>query len=193
MKKVLFFLRHPAPKIPPGYCYGSTDLEIAEPEKLSRCHSEFELIFSSPLQRCSKAAQILFPKNEIIIDERLKELNFGEWENRKWDDIPRSEIDRWGDDILNVRPGGAENFLELSERVNAFLKELLGRKEEKILVLSHAGTMRAALSYIMNISLEKTLNFTLGYFHCAEYAFAEPKSRLLFWNLDFHSFLKEKH
>lgn len=193
MKKTILFLRHPAPKIPLGFCYGQTDLEIAEPEKLSPSVSEFELIFSSPLQRCIKAAQILFPKNEIITDERLKELNFGEWENRKWDDVPKNELDEWSKNLLSFRPGGSESFQELSERVNAFLQELLQRKEEKILVLSHAGTMRAVLSHIMNISLEKTLNFSLGYFHCAEYAFAEPKRRLLFWNLDFHSFLKEKH
>ncbi len=192
MKKRILLLRHPAPKIPAGFCYGQTDLEIAEPEKLSVCSCPFDLIFASPLQRCSKAADILFPERRIILDERLKELNFGEWENRKWDDLPKKDLNEWSNNLLNYRPGGSESFQELSDRVTEFLRELLERKEENILILSHAGTMRAALSFIMNISLEKTLNFTLGYFHCAEFSM-EEKNRLNFWNLDFHSFLKEKH
>ena len=93
MKKRILFLRHPAPQIPAGFCYGQTDLEIAEPEKLSVRSSQFDLIFASPLQRCSKAADILFPERKIILDERLKELNFGEWENRKWDDLPKKDLE----------------------------------------------------------------------------------------------------
>lgn len=191
MKSILF-LRHPAPKIPPGYCYGNTDLEIAEPDKLTQSSAEFDLILSSPLQRCSKAADILFPERRVILDERLKELNFGDWENRKWDDLPKEDLNEWSNNLLNYRPGGSESFQELSDRVTEFLRELLERKEENILILSHAGTMRAALSFIMNISLETVLSFTLGYFHCAEFSM-EEKNRLIFWNRDFNEFIKRSY
>jgi len=89
----LTLIRHTSLQIPAGVCYGQTDVDVAATfmheatharDKLK--HLTFDAVFSSPLQRCVKLAHALVTDN-IAHDERLKELHFGDWEMRAWDDF----------------------------------------------------------------------------------------------------------
>ena len=90
----LFAIRHTSVAVEPGICYGQTDVPVAdsfivEKEKLAAqlYNVEFDKIYSSPLSRCKLLAENLFQKEQIVFDERLKELNFGDWELKTWDAI----------------------------------------------------------------------------------------------------------
>ena len=90
----IYAIRHTSVNVNPGICYGQTDVEVAgsffdERQKTAYEISDikFDEIWSSPLKRCKKLVQSLFPENQIKYDQRLKELNFGEWEMLSWDEI----------------------------------------------------------------------------------------------------------
>lgn len=144
----LILVRHPKPLVDPGICYGSTDLEVA-PAQLERTLAELAPqlpaglpVYASPLSRCAGLAARL--SDTPIFDARLVEMDFGSWEMRAWDDIPRADIDAWAADLPNHRPGGAENVLEMATRIAAFhadLQRQLGDDGEAIIVC-HAGAMR---------------------------------------------------
>jgi alpha-ribazole phosphatase len=143
----VILVRHPQPVVAPGLCYGSTDLAVA-PDELARARAAMSStlprdtpLFSSPLRRCAELAAGL-SCSSLTFDARLAEINFGAWEMRHWDDIPRAEIDAWADDLTGYRPGGGESVLQMAARVAAFYAELQGRDHACAIVICHAGTMR---------------------------------------------------
>ena len=86
-------IRHTRVAIPPGIVYGATDVNVAstfeEEAQIVASHirdKKFDAVFCSPLTRCRKLAAFCgYPAP--IIDERLKELNFGKWEMQAWNKI----------------------------------------------------------------------------------------------------------
>ncbi len=143
----LILVRHPRPLVAAGLCYGSTDLAVA-PDELARAHAALTAtlpsdlpVFSSPLERCAGLARRLAGA-AARFDPRLVEMDFGRWEMRAWDDIPRAEVDDWAADLAGYRPGGGETVLEVAARVSAFHADLERAGTASAIVLCHAGTMR---------------------------------------------------
>jgi len=90
----MIFLRHPTPDVAPGTCYGQTDLDIAEVgheqiEKAMATTPPVKRIMASPALRCRKLAVTLAERDniEINFDERLWEMNMGEFEGKLWSEI----------------------------------------------------------------------------------------------------------
>lgn len=80
----------------------------------------FSRIYTSPLSRCTRlAAYCGFPEAER--DERLKEMNMGEWEMQRFEEITDPRIQEWYDDYLRVRTTGGESFMDVLARVSDFL------------------------------------------------------------------------
>ena len=104
----------------------------------------------SPMQRARETADIIFADlgmapQSYRIDERLRELSFGEWEGFTWREMRTRERelaqsrqrDKWG----FVPPGG-ESYRMLAERIRP-LVEGLGRET---VIVSHGGVARAMLA-----------------------------------------------
>ena len=156
----IYFIRHTTPDVKKGICYGQTDLELVDTYSeefntvLSQLPNTFDAVYSSPLKRCTQLAKAINPK--IIVDHRLKEMNFGNWEMQAWDDIPKTEILPWFEDYVNVPAKNGESFISMNERVLNFYNFLIAQGHEQVAVVSHAGTMRCLLSYINNIPLKSS-------------------------------------
>ena len=105
------FIRHTSVDVEPGICYGCSDVGLASTFKeeayavKSSIEGEiFDAVYSSPLTRCVKLSGYCGYSTPIL-DECLKELNFGSWEMQKWDNITGPEITAWYDDWIN-QPAG---------------------------------------------------------------------------------------
>ena len=151
----IYLVRHPKPLIAAGICYGRTDVAVSAQERalvlpaLISALPKSVPIHSSPLSRCSALAGELAAAldcGEPISDPRLAEMDFGSWEMRAWEDIPRADIDAWTADLAGYRPGDGENVLEVTRRVRAFHAELLHLNHEHSIVICHAGTIRLLLA-----------------------------------------------
>lgn len=150
----LILVRHPLPLVAPGVCYGSSDLPAA-PDDVARVHAALLAsasiphgtpVYASPLQRCAALAGRL---GVHTLDARLAEMDFGAWELRSWDDIPRAEVDAWAADLANYRPGGGESVLQVAARVAAFRAELLDQHQhqhQQAAIICHAGTIRVLMA-----------------------------------------------
>jgi alpha-ribazole phosphatase len=142
----LYLVRHLQPDVPGGVCYGRSDLTVdaqlhadALPGLRGRIPPDAPL-FSSPLLRCASLARAL--SAEVRFDPRLAELDFGAWEMRSWDAIPRAEIDAWALDVANYRPGGGESVFDMAQRIGAFYDELVRAQLPAAVLVCHAGAMR---------------------------------------------------
>ena len=144
-------------------------------------------LFTSDLRRAAESAHILSSRLRCspIIDSRLRELSFGDWEGLRWDEIHQLYQDHlaaWGERWWQTAPPGGETFRDLSERVLAWFREL-GREEEIVVMVAHGGSLRALISAILHLPQDKIFDYRLDCAHVSGIA-AGGIGKLLFLNQD---------
>nr|WP_194303289.1 histidine phosphatase family protein [Acetobacter estunensis] len=141
--------RHPAVRVAAGTCYGQTDVPLAEGWESFAARLAGELavtgaqrMFVSPLTRCRLPAEWIAAQGIVRVfpDDRLMELDFGEWEGQPWSLVPREKLDEWAGDLAGFTPPGGESGNSLIARVTEFWRERL--PDGPIAILSHGGPLR---------------------------------------------------
>jgi alpha-ribazole phosphatase len=168
----LTLIRHTKVNVEPGICYGQTDVDLAQEfmtefERLALKigDTNYDLVFSSPLQRCYLLAKFLFPEKEIITDIRLTEMNFGEWEGKQWDEIFETQEGKvFFNDFVNTKCPGGESYTDLINKVNEFYNEVKSIHTGKnMVIITHGGPIRAFMHTIEDIPpkevFERNINF----------------------------------
>jgi alpha-ribazole phosphatase len=186
----LTLIRHTSLQIAPGICYGQSDIDVGEnfwieanQLKTKLTNTNFDAIYTSPLQRCVKLANAL-NLGDAIHDENLKELHFGDWEMQAWDDIPRDIFDVWAHDYANLAPPNGESFIKLQQRALDFLQVLQQQHLGKhILIVTHGGLIRALLAHVLNMELKGLFRFNIDYASVTELDFKEKVPKINFVNL----------
>ncbi len=119
----------------------------------------FDAVYCSPLGRTLKTAEIALDGKDIslIEEERIKEINMGEWEGTKGEEIkkrfPDLYSDFWERPHLYI-PISGESFHDLRQRVVPFLKDVLEEHEnENVLIVSHGCSSKVMMSYFEGRSL----------------------------------------
>ena len=159
-------MRHPKILISRDHCYGQHDV-LPCPEHLNELYEEnkdlikkFDFIYSSPLTRCAALAKKL--SSSVIFDERLKEIHFGDWEMRKWEEIGHTPQDFWLESKGNFRFPGGESFKEFKNRIADFSKT-----EEKnlknALLITHSGVIRALFVLLQKESYASAIKRKIVY------------------------------
>lgn len=164
----VYLIRHTRPQVEKGICYGQLDLELAPsfPDELAelkaKLPSEFDRVFTSPLIRCKQLAQALHPHPRS--DERLIELDFGQWEGQAWDEIPAAELDPWMQDFVHQAPPRGEKFLDMQKRVLAFWMEIKPLKQQNIAICTHSGVIRTLWAYLERKTIQEAFSeFQIDY------------------------------
>lgn len=154
-------VRHTRVALPQGTCYGWSDVPVADSFEAEakqtlqnlKAHEPFDAVFSSPLQRARQLAAFCgFP--DATLDERLKEMNMGEWELQRYDDLPARDpyILEWYENYLTLPTPKGESFPQLYARVTNFLEEVARRPYNHIAIFAHGGVLACAAIYARAIS-----------------------------------------
>jgi alpha-ribazole phosphatase len=164
----IFVIRHTKVQVGNETCYGQANVALADSfleevdavkEKLP---TDFDAVYSSPLDRCKMLSTAL-KLEDIQNDKRLIEFNFGDWENKLWNDLDQTELNNWMQDFVNIPAPNGENVLALYERVSSFLDEMRNKKHEKILLITHAGVIRCIWSYLLEMPLKNMFKIPVGF------------------------------
>jgi broad specificity phosphatase PhoE len=69
---------------------------------------EVATVYASPLLRARQTAAPIAAAvgAEVVVDDRLIELDYGEWDGRSFPDLPKDELARWRTDPTFAPPGG---------------------------------------------------------------------------------------
>lgn len=143
-------LRHTAVEIAAGTCYGRLDLPLAATAERDIAAVAAQLagfgaaqLWCSPAARCRLLAAAVAPHvgGEARVDERLLELDLGAWEGRKWDEVPRAELDRWAADPHGFAAPGGETGEALVARVSAAFADIVAQPGGHV-VVTHGGPLR---------------------------------------------------
>ncbi len=115
----------------------------------------WQRIVSSPLRRCRAFAEALAGRHglPVEVDSRFREVGFGDWEGLSPDQILATDPASYAAfhaDPVHKRPAGAEPLQDFGERVARALQDLLEvRAGEHLLVVAHAGVIRAVLGHVL--------------------------------------------
>ncbi|MEM9987685.1 MAG: alpha-ribazole phosphatase [Bacteroidota bacterium] len=159
----IYLIRHTVPKIAKGICYGQTDIELDETRFeeqvrtiLHKLPPNLDRVYSSPLARCRRLAQRL--PGPVEVDPRLMELDFGRWENKKWEEIDPETLGAWMEDFVRAKAGKGESYLDLHDRTVAFIEALSAkaRQDQCLAIVTHAGNIRSFVSYLLGLPLENS-------------------------------------
>ncbi|HLT64903.1 MAG TPA: histidine phosphatase family protein, partial [Flavobacterium sp.] len=123
--------------------------------------NDFDQVFSSPLLRCKTLAETF--SSTILFDDRLKEMNFGDWELKAWNDIPTEEIQPWYNDFVTTKAPNGDSFESLYLRCAHFFDELRTKNYKKVLIITHGGFIRSTWSYLLEIPLKNTFKISLDF------------------------------
>ncbi len=112
---------------------------------------------ASPLNRTCETMEIIraalgLPVASYRTDGILKEINFGDWQGRTWDQLrdanPQEIATRFDDPWSTIAPGvGGESFKMLSERALSWLKTV----EHDTVAVTHGGIIRCVIGHIEQI------------------------------------------
>ncbi len=121
----------------------------------------WQQIVSSTMQRCHSFADALGQRHGIPVtpDERLREVGFGNWEGLTRDQVmdrDESGYHAFYQDPVNNRPRGAEPLGDFTVRVTLAMEDILARfAGQHVLVVAHAGVIRAALGHVLEAPAQR--------------------------------------
>lgn len=106
-------------------------------------NEKINIIFASPALRTRQssgiAAEILGVK-EIIYDDRLLDINMGEFAGKTYEDYENFFSEKM--ERFEKRPEGGENWNDIVARLKPFLKDIEKKyKGQNILIVSHADPL----------------------------------------------------
>lgn len=123
-------------------------------------------LFFKCLKRALETASLILDEGSskvpIIMDKRLKEIAFGEWEGksvaRNQMEVPDEFLKFYDDPEHFAGAPGGESFAEVKERTDDFLKWLVGQEEyedKNILLVTHGVALATLLNNIKKAPLSE--------------------------------------
>jgi alpha-ribazole phosphatase len=182
----IYIVRHTAVDVPKGFCYGQMDVDILPgvEKEAERIWSElptekdYDIVLSSPLQRCTKLAhalgleksdgdvsQIANNNSDKLLfstDPRLMELNFGDWEGQNWNDL-QEEADEWMKNWVTFKTKNGESVEDFRDRIIDLLDELKSKGYKKVLLISHSGVIRLIQCITQNEALDTMFSYDMEF------------------------------
>jgi len=162
---ILWLIRHPEPdEAVRGICYGSHNVPLS-PRGIhhAQCIARYlsgrrlDAIYTSPSQRCVETARYIAAGCFCAVEpmDALRELNFGDFEGRTYDEIAEVYPDlyrEWMEHPTEVEFPGGESFKNLADRVNSATRELVARHScQQIAFVSHGGPIRVILGNVLGM------------------------------------------
>jgi alpha-ribazole phosphatase len=127
-----------------------------------------QAIYASDLQRAQATAAAIATHHTcpLVVEARLREISFGDWEGLTYTEIgicDPARLAAWEANILENAPPGGETLNQLAGRVQAVLDELLLAHEgETLLLVAHGGPLQVLLCLALGLPPEKYWQFHLS-------------------------------
>lgn len=143
---------------------GQLDLPLAQSgqELLAAMKEQFgypkvQLVYTSPLKRTVETADILFPDNQVIPIDALKDMNLGDFQGKTFKELEfQEDFVKWINNSAEYAPPGGESTLEFTKRIigaiNGIFFEMMNQKLTNVAVITHGGVI---MSLLANIGLPK--------------------------------------
>ena len=170
---MIYLVRHGEPDVPEKMCLGCrTDPWLSERGKkqaewLQQYFSEMEQLklYSSPQKRAVETARLIIPNTPVNLYPELREQDMGVWDGLSFREIRvlYPELYQRRSHDRTLLPPGAEPFGNVAERMLRVLFSFNDEAQREVVVVSHAGALRALLCRVMNVPFSECREFSLPY------------------------------
>ena len=124
---------------------GWTDQSILPLTDLAPLPIQFAKVFGSDLKRCKETAKGYYPQADFIPYKELRELNFGDFEMKTYDQLQHEPIYRqWIDEPEKVTPPNGESFQSFTKRVVSKFQQIINEDRAYCFIV-HGGVIRLLL------------------------------------------------
>jgi len=165
----LYLLRHGKTWGKPAL-NGNTDVGVEESVQINIADTllqkyVFSKVYSSPLQRCYRVAEILTEKKpalKLVLEPRLKEQNFGQFDGVPFDDLDKEwkKLERFWSNPAQYPLPDSEPLQEGVERVVKAWEQIIQQCEQDTLVIAHGGPIRYIIAHILGLDWQNPLLYT---------------------------------
>ena len=143
-------------------------------------------IYSSPVRRAIESAREADTHSPLAtVDERLREIDFGEFEGLTYDEIARlypEKYDEWMTRPTEVTFPDGESFTAMAARVHEAMDHIRGiHSGETVAIVSHGGVNRIALATALELDPRRIFRLDQAYacVNVIDYIRGEPLVRLV--------------
>ncbi|MBR1816758.1 MAG: histidine phosphatase family protein [Lachnospiraceae bacterium] len=133
-----------------------SDKGIREITDKKSFYNKSDLLFISPMLRCRQTAEILFPAQEAYVIEEWKEIDFGQFEGKSYQELSGNPLyQEWVD-------SGCKGQIPDGETLEVFInRSMLGLKKSLEICEKHLLNLREMTKQVpLNYSLKMADNST---------------------------------
>jgi broad specificity phosphatase PhoE len=165
----LLLIRHAEPQDDAhGRVYGRLDVGLSprgreQARRLAAVLEPVSAVYSSPRRRALETADPLAVP--VVVDERLREIDFGALEGRSYEDIQQEQPElfrHWMETPTEVDFPGGESYADVRTRAIDALGAIRGRHETAAIV-AHGGVVRALLAHCLAMPDEAIFRIDVPY------------------------------
>ncbi len=146
-----------------------SDVGWQQMREATRPCNHWELIVSSPLQRCAKFARELaeFRGLPLQVEDQFREISFGVWEGRTPGELEKEDPEGmrafWDDPVAHW-PEGGEPFDRFQQRIATVWEKLLAENAGRhTLLVAHGGVIRAILFQLLGVPPQNFFRIQIPY------------------------------
>ena len=156
---IIHFIRHGAiDETLSGKYIGTTDVPLSEKGRLDLKKLDYEyrypgtqVVFTSPLKRCTETCKILYPELNPLSITALSECNFGEWEGKTAEELKNdSDFEKWLAGDNSVKPPRGESNADFTRRIcrmfESIVEGLIKTGTTESVIVTHGGVIMTLLA-----------------------------------------------
>jgi len=117
-----------------------------------------------------------------VTDDRLVEMDFGEWEGKDWDALPRNHVDAWAANVTGYIPPGGESVEGVAARVLDWWQSV-EIEDTPLVIVSHGGPLRILAAHVTGAPLGQSMAFEIQWGHRALIWHNPGRTALAGWNI----------
>jgi alpha-ribazole phosphatase len=171
----IVLIRHAEPEESArGLCYGTLDVGLSDEglANAGRLASSLagmscDAVYASPRRRTIQTAAPLARAHALttIVEDDLREIDFGDFEGRRYDEIATTHPDvyrQWMEAPTTVTFPGGESYEDLRARALRSLAQI-GHAHDCAVVVTHGGVVRACLAEWLSMPSESIFRLDQSY------------------------------
>lgn len=156
---IIHFIRHGSiDDTLAGKYIGTTDAPLSDRGRMDLRKLDYEykypgtqVVFTSPLKRCTETAKILYPEQDPLVIDNLSECNFGEWEGKTADELKNDpDFEKWLAGDSSVKPPRGESNADFTRRVckmfESIVEGLMKTGTTESVIVTHGGVIMTLLA-----------------------------------------------
>lgn len=141
-----------------GKYIGTTDVPLSDKGKMDLKKLDYEyrypgtqVVFTSPLKRCTETCRILYPEQNPLSIANLSECNFGEWEGKTAEELKSDpDFEKWLAGDNSVKPPRGESNADFTRRIcrmfESIVEGLMKTGTTESVIVTHGGVIMTLLA-----------------------------------------------